>query len=192
MGELEYKKAWISSESGGSKESTRKWMGREKSEIWQVGCRPVSKRDTLFSAWLRDNDEPQIRMKEEVPRNLSGALQRLMLRQGCFALPRFHFPAENVTRICYTTVITLHLVMQNECPWNGFCIKLDDKTKEKENSLLYKAWAATHDVLCQGPVPHIWKQSKSTEEVQKDWIHYWLHREHKRSPRPTKHHSQPF
>lgn len=58
-----------------------------KSEIWQAGCRAVSKRDTSFSAWLRDNDELQIRMNEKVLRNLSATLQSLMLRQGCWTPP---------------------------------------------------------------------------------------------------------
>ena len=65
-----------------------KGMGREKSKIWQVGCRAVSKRDTSFSAWLGDNDGAQIRMNEKVLRNLSATLQRPMLCQGC----RTHIP----------------------------------------------------------------------------------------------------
>lgn len=136
-------------------------MWREKSEIWQVGCRAVSKRDTSFSAWLRDNDEPQIRMNGKVLRNLSAMFQRPMLCQGCWTHITI-FPQKNATHI-YTSVITLHLVMQNKCPWNEFCIKMDDKIKI--NSLLHKARVA--HMMFYGTVPHIWKQSKTAEEVQR-------------------------
>lgn len=44
--------------------------------------RPVVKRDTWFSAWLRDDDEAQIRMNAKVSTNLSTVLQKLALRQG--------------------------------------------------------------------------------------------------------------
>lgn len=88
MSKVRFQNALIS-EPGGCNESSiakkkKKWMWGEKSEIWQVGCRAVSKRDTSFSAWPRDNDEPQIRMNEKVLRNLSATLQRLMLCQGCW------------------------------------------------------------------------------------------------------------
>lgn len=136
-------------------------MGREKGEIWQVGCRAVSKRDTSFSAWLRDNDELQIRMNEKVLRNLSATLQRLMLCQGCMNTHPY-FPAENAIHISYSSVITSHLVMQNKCPWNDFCIKLEDKTKH-EISLLHKARAA-HMMFC---VMALFPTSGSSQKAQK-------------------------
>lgn len=43
---------------------------------------PAFKRDTSFSAWLRDDDEARMRTNEKVPTNLSAAPQTLVLRQG--------------------------------------------------------------------------------------------------------------
>lgn len=57
--------------------------------------RAAFKRDTSFSAWLRDDDEAQIRMNEKVPTNLSAALQKPALRQGCLTHISY-IPAENV------------------------------------------------------------------------------------------------
>lgn len=44
--------------------------------------RPAFRRDASFSAWLRDDDEEQIRMNEEGPTNLRAALPEPALRQG--------------------------------------------------------------------------------------------------------------
>lgn len=136
-------------------------MGREGSEIWQVGYRAVSKRDTSFSAWLRDNDEPQIRMNEKVLRNLSATLQRPMLCQGCWTR-NFYFPAENAFHISYTSVIMLHLVMQNKSPWNDICMKLDDKMKKKKNYFL--CWIK--HALCTWCLVS-WQRSSHLEAVKK-------------------------
>lgn len=57
--------------------------------------RPVFKRDTWFSAWLRDDDEAQIRMNAKVSTNLSTVLQKVALRQGRLTHIS-HIPAENV------------------------------------------------------------------------------------------------
>ena len=141
-------------------------MGREKSEIWQVGCRAVSKRDTSFSAWLGDNDEPQIRMNEKVLRNLSAMLQRPMRCQGCWTHIPIFPSTENAIHIPYTNVIILHLVMQNKCLGNDFTIKLDDK-KKRRNSFVAWSMGCTHDVLCHGSAPHIWKQSEKAQKRYK-------------------------
>lgn len=46
------------------------------------------RRDASFPAWLRDDDEEQIRMNETLPTNPSAALQKPALLQGRAA----HFP----------------------------------------------------------------------------------------------------
>ncbi len=52
--------------------------------------------------------------------------------------------------------------MQNKCPWNDSCIKLDDKTKH-EMSLLHKAGAA-HMMFC---VMALFPTSGSSQKAQK-------------------------
>lgn len=80
--------------------------------------------------------------------------------------------------ISYTRVIMLRLVMQNKCPANEFCIKLDDKTNIIHNFVpaLHRAWAAHMMVCVMALFPHIWNQSNTTSEVQ-NWIHYRLPKE---------------
>lgn len=168
-------------------------MGREGGEIWQVGYRAVSKRDTSFSAWLRDNDEPQIRMNEKVLRNLSATLQRPTLCQGCWTR-NFYFPAENAIHISYTSVIMLHLVMQNKSPWNDICMKLDDKMKKKKKlfSLLDKACALHMMFSVMAAFLTSGSSQKKAQKRYKRTEFITGCRVSMRSPLPTKHHSKCF
>lgn len=120
-------------------------------EIWQVGCRAVSKRDTSFSAWLRDNDEPQIRMNEKVLRNLSAMLRR----------PALSGPQRMQVWLHWRWSWKINALQIH------FCTKMLDERKLKRKRCrkhVLRAWLRR---------PHL-EAVKSHSRGTKEWIHYCI------------------
>lgn len=88
---------------------------RGKDEIWQVFCRQKSRTVTLqVFAWMRDNNEPQVRINGKLQRILPAAFPRPDAPQRS---PNTHssFPTENLIGVSYTAAITARLVMKSKC-----------------------------------------------------------------------------